>query len=163
ALQRQIGRRAGHRVAGAAPLLAVERRHALLGEVGKLEIIEEQVDEFLARQDEAEIVLAAAIGAAFGAATAAPTARPLDRVALDEPVVAGKDIVLGAGLAVAAERRLAHTVDRDRDLAALVEPLDVAFLGAVPDRPLHQGLGAPQKPLSVCEAFSTRIEAPVDD
>ena len=35
--------------------------------------------------------------------------------------------------------------------------------GAVPDGPLHEGLGPPQKPLSVGEAFSTGIEATVDD
>ena len=55
------------RIAGAADRVMLGLGEPPLGEVGQLEIVEEHVEEFLARQDEAERVLALALAGAVGA------------------------------------------------------------------------------------------------
>ena len=74
AVQRQVGRRSGHRIAGAMPDQRLGIRDLALREIGKFEVFQEQIDELVARQGEAEIVLALAVRAAFGAAAAVAAA-----------------------------------------------------------------------------------------
>ncbi len=62
-----------------------------LDQVGQLQVLEEQVEEFVLGQREDEIVLALAVGAALAAATAAAALRRLaDLVADRELLVAGQ-------------------------------------------------------------------------
>ena len=61
AAHRDIGRRTRGRIAGALKPLAFGFGELALGEIRQFEIVEEQVDEFVARQHEAEIVLAVAL------------------------------------------------------------------------------------------------------
>ena len=63
--------------------------HAALRQIGQLQVFQEQVDELVARQREAEVVLALAVRAALGAATTAAALRTRDRVAFDVLLVAG--------------------------------------------------------------------------
>ena len=67
--------------------------HLALGQVGKLQILQEQIDELVTRQCEPEIVLTLAVRRALRPAGAAPTRRPRDRVSLDIALVAGKQMV----------------------------------------------------------------------
>ena len=82
---------------GASSRLGVD--HPALGQVGQFEVFEEQVDEFVARQREAEIVLALAVRAAFRAAAARAALRARDGVALDVLLVAGQQMVADAAAA----------------------------------------------------------------
>jgi hypothetical protein len=52
-----------------------------LGEVRQLQVFEEQIDEFVARQGEAEIIFPVAVRAAFRSAATAPALRARDGVA----------------------------------------------------------------------------------
>ena len=63
---RDIGGRSGDGVTGAADAAMLGLGEPPLGEVGQLEIVEEQIEKFLTRQDEAERVLAVASPASFG-------------------------------------------------------------------------------------------------
>ena len=139
--------------------LALRFGQLALGEIGQFQIVEEQVDELVAAQDEAKRVLAVALARILRFA-AAP-ARTRQDVALDELLVSGKHHVAGAALA--AKARLIHAVERDRDLAALKDVLDVAVLRGLLDRTLNQRLGTTQEPLAVLETFAARVQAPVDD
>ena len=64
----------------------------------------------------------------------------------------------------AREARLAHAVERDGDLAALLDVLDVRARWRLSRTArLDQRLGAAQEALAVGEALAARIEASVDD
>ena len=161
--QRHVGRRTGRRVARPAHRMALGRGELLLGEVGQFEIVEEQVQIFLARQHETKIVLAAAV---FGPLVAAPpTARGIarDRVALHELLVAGEEAVANAARGRATQPGLTDAVDRDRHLATLVEVLDRPVLRGIPHGLAHQRLGPAQETLAVGVALAARIEPSVDD
>ena len=97
--------------------LRFDRCNPPLGEVGKFEIVEEKVEELVAGQGEAEIVLPLPVVAA-GRAAATAAGRPVDGIAFDEALVAGQDVVVHAAFARAPEAGLANTIGWDRDLAS---------------------------------------------
>ena len=127
AADRDIRGRAGGRIAGALRALALGFRELALGEIRQFQIVEEQVDEFVARQDEPESVLAVALPGAVEPSAALTRARK--HVALDEFLVSGKHHVARA--AFAAKARLIHPVERNADLAAFQDVLDVAALRTI--------------------------------
>src|SRR5205814_10710916 len=94
-------------------------------------------------------------------ALAAARVRPRKNIALDELLVSGQHHVTRAALA--AKARLVHAIDRDADLAAFQDILDVPVLRRFLHRPLNQRLRATQKALAILETLATRIQAPVDD
>ena len=160
AAYRDVGRRAGGRVAGALQPFAFGLRQLPLGEIRKLQVVEEQVDEFLAGQHEAERVLTVALSRLLRlAATALVRAR--QNVTFDKLLVAGQHHVAGAALATKA--RLIHAVEGDGNLAAFQHILDVAILRRLLDRALDQRLGPSQEALAVLQALAARIKAPIDD
>jgi len=59
--------------------------------------------------------------------------------------------------------RLIHPVERNADLAAFQDIPDVAAFGRFLDGAQNQRLGTAQEPLAVLQAFTTRIQAPIDD
>jgi len=98
ACERHVGGRPGGGVAGAAERCGIGAGQPLLGEVRQFEIVEEQVEIFLARQHETEIVLARSVLGPLpaGAATTLRIAR--DGVALDElPVAREQPFACSAG------------------------------------------------------------------
>ena len=116
-----FARRAGRGVTRPADAFAFHLGKLALGQVGQFQVVEEQIDEFLAAQDEAECILAVALTRATGLAAALAGAR--QHVAFDELLVSGQHHVAGAALAT--ETRFVHPLDRDGDLPALQDILDV--------------------------------------
>src|SRR5207244_11662717 len=92
---------------------------------------------------------------------AAARVRPRKNIALDELLVSRLHHVARAALAPKA--RLIHAIDRDADLAAFQDILDVPVLRRFLHRPLNQRLGPTQKALAILERFATRIQPPVDN
>jgi hypothetical protein len=128
----------------------------------QFEVVEEQVEELLARQDEAELVLARAVRAALAAAAAPAARRAGDLVARAVLLVARQHVVADAAVAV-VEGRLADAVQRDRHLASRVGAADAPLGRGVAHRVLHQRLGAAQEALAVREAAAARVEAAIED
>src|ERR1700761_3446955 len=134
AAYRNIRRRTGGRIAGALDALAFRLGQLALGEIGQFEIVEEEVYELVATEDEAERILALAFTGVGG--PAAPIgARPRQDIALDELLVTGQHHVTGAAFAV--EAWLVHPVQGDADLAAFQDILDVAVLRRLLDGSLN--------------------------
>ena len=156
---RNIGGRAGCRVTRPANALAFDLGQLSLGEIGQFQIVQEQVDELVAAENEAERIFAVALARA--PALAAARVRPRQHVAFDELLVSGQHHVARAALA--AKARLVHAIDRDADLAAFQDILDVPVLRRFLHRPLNQRLGPTQKALAILQTLATRIQAPVDD
>src|SRR6185437_9251665 len=146
-------------IPGALDAFAFRVGESPLGEIGQFEIVEEQVDELVAVENEPERVLAVTF--AGPGCLSLPLAGTRQDIALDIFLVAGKHHIADAALAVQA--RLVHPIERDADLAALQDVLDVAVLRHLLDRVLNQRLCAAQEPLPVLEAFASRVQAPVDD
>src|SRR6185312_770182 len=115
------GRRAGDREAGARQLRRLGLLEPRLDQVRQFEILEEEIEELLLGKDELErVLLAAILGAGLAAAAALAGGRPLDRVADDEFLVAGDDVVAPAAGRGAVEHRLGDAAGRDRDFLAAV-------------------------------------------
>ena len=131
-----------------------------LGEIRQFEIVEEQVDKFIAAQNEPERIFTVAF-TRLGRSSAAFSSRTRQHVTFDELLVAGKHHVAGA--AFAAKARFARPVERDADLAAFQDILDVAVLRRFLDGALNQRLGPTQEALAVLKALAARIQAPIDD
>src|SRR5258707_207379 len=130
-----------------------------LGEIRQFEIVEEQVDKFIAAQNEPECIFAVAFTRPGGfSATFAGTRK---HVTFDEFLVSGKLHV--ARSAFAAKGRFIHPVEWDADLAAFQDIPDVAVLRGLLDGALNQRLGTTQEALAVLQAFTTRIQAPIND
>ena len=163
ARQRQVGRRARDRIAGPGHALDRGGGEAPLDQVGQFEVVEEEVEIFLLCQNEAEFVLARPVRRALGARPAAARGVTRDGVTFEELLVARQQaFALPAGRG-APEARLAHPVERDPDLAALVEVLDAPLLAALAHGLLDERLGAAEEALAVRQALSSGIEASVDD
>ncbi len=124
AADREVGRRARGRIARPAQPLALHFGELSLGEIRQFEVVEEQIDEFIAAQHEPEGVLAVAFAGPGSFLPAFAGAR--QNVAFDEFLVAGQHHVACA--AFASKARFIHPVERDRDLAAFQDILDVAAL-----------------------------------
>ena len=156
---RNIRGRAGCCVTRPADALAFDLGKLSLGEIGQFQIVQEQVDEFFAAQNEAERILAVALA---GPLPLPPLwLGPRQHVAFDELLVSGQHHVAGA--AFATEARLVHALDRDADLAAFQDILDVPVLRRLLHRALHQRLGPAQEALAVLQTLAARIQAPIDD
>ena len=137
--------------------------HAALRQIRKFQVLEEQIDELVARQGEAEIVLALAVRAALGTAATAAALRTRDGVAFDVLLVAWQQMVADAAAPAAMERRFVHALRRQRDLARLVGVLDAAAGRAFVHRLADQRLGAAHEPLPVGQILATGVETAVDD
>ncbi len=94
----QLGRRTVGRETGPHRLNGAHILKLGLDQVWKLQILEEQIEELLARETEDEIVLALGVGAAFGATTASATLGLADDIA-DRifPISREDEISLAAG------------------------------------------------------------------
>src|SRR5215213_5182586 len=161
--EREIRGRAGDGKARALERVALRHSERALCHVRQLEVLEEEVEVFLLRQDETELVLSLAVAAAFRAASATGLSLLRQGVARHELLVSGQHgLALTAG-ALPLESRLADAVDRDRHLAALVDVLDPALLRALTNRLPNYSFRPAQKPLPVREAPPPRVQAPVDD
>src|SRR5204862_1867409 len=117
--------------------------------------------EFLARQHEAERVLAVALAGVPGL-SAALAARPRQHVAFNKFLVPGQHVVPGAA-GSAMKARLIHAVERDANLTSLQDIGNIAATRGIAHRLLHKRLGASQEPLTVLEALAARVQTPIDD
>src|SRR5271154_2067290 len=97
---------------------------ATLRQVREFQVLQEEIDEFVAREGEAEIVLPFTVGAAFGAATAGAALWAGDCVAFDILLVAWQQVVTQATRGTAMERRFVHALCGECDLARLISILD---------------------------------------
>ena len=159
-----VGRRAVGLEAGALGLVVGD-----LGELGadharQLEVLEEQVEEFLARELEHEVVLVLALVArlALAAAVTAAAERALDAVAGAELVVTGKDLFPDPALAV-MQRRFGEVARGDGDLLAVVQVADRAAVDGLGHRLADLLLEAAHEALAVDRALVLAVEAPIDD
>src|SRR5205085_5572779 len=100
---------------------------ALLDQIGEFEVLEEHVEELVARQRELERVLAAAVRAALAATLPVAAGRPRDLVTADIFLVARDDVIGAAGAPVVVEQRLGDPARRDRDLLAVLDVGDLAL------------------------------------
>ena len=131
-----------------------------LGEVRQFEVVEEQIDKFVAAENEPERILAVAL----------TRARTLFRRLSPERGSMSPSMnflfpgsTMSRRAAFAAKARLVHPVERDADLAAFQDILDVAVLRGLLDRALNQRLGPTQEALAVLKTLAARIQAPIDD
>src|SRR6266702_6082460 len=115
--------------------------------------------KFIAAQNEPECIFAVAFTRPGGFSAAFAGTRK--HVTFDEFLVTGKHHVACA--AFAAKARFIHPVEWDADLAAFQDIPDVAALRRFLDGALNQRLGTAQETLAVLEAFTTRIQAPIND
>ena len=141
--------------------MRLHRRDAPLGEVGKLQVVEKEIEKLVAGQHEAEIVLALPVVATGCAAASA--GRPVDRVAFDETLVAGQDVIVHAAFAGPPEAGFADTVGRDRDLSSPFEIGDVPITRGLAYGPLNLRFGPAQKALAIGQTLAPWVKAPVDD
>ena len=152
-----------HRVAGPARLEGEDLLQIELHHVGKLEVLEEQVEDFLARQHEAKIVFGLA-AASLPSLAATALARLRDAVARRElPCCrAGRG---RAGRCRSAFWKLGSLVpfDRHRDGVFGVHVGDLAGPDLIPDGPLQFLARPPQEALAVAEALVLRVEPAIDE
>src|SRR5262245_803691 len=95
----QAGRRSVAGKAGTGELRRLQILEFDLDQVGKLQVIEKQVEEFLLRQRKGEFILAFAIRTALTASAAAATLRLGDLITDPVLLVAWQDVVAGTGVA----------------------------------------------------------------
>src|SRR6185437_14525995 len=124
----------------------------------------EEIEELLLGKDELErVLLAAILGAGLAAAAALAGGRPLDRVADDEFLVAGDDVVAPAAGRGAVEHRLGDAAGRDRDFLAAVALTHLAPLQRVGKRTFHFAARPIDEALPIGEALAFRIGPSIDD
>src|SRR5471032_758577 len=158
-----VGRRARHVVAGALVLEFGCGGQLGLDQVGQLQVFEEVVHEFFARQLEDEIVLGHLVAiAGLAAAGAAAALGTVDQVALEVFLVAGVDGFPHAAVSV-AERGLAHVLDRDGNFFAILNVGDGAAFDGTSHRVLDLGLVAPQEALAVDRRLVLALQTSVDE
>ncbi len=149
---------------------AHRRRHVGIDDlafhqVGQFQVLEEQFQEFVARQHEPECVLAAAApGALAGAAAlAAATGRPRQLVAGREPGVAGQHDRARAVGEHGVERRLVQHVGGNFHRLVLADRADAAALHRVACGLLQHGAGALQQAPPVRHALAAGVGSAIDD
>src|SRR5262249_16645172 len=157
-VHRDIGRRSRHRVAGTSNRFMLGRRKTPLGQIGKLKIVEEHVEEFLAGQHETKRILGIALAGIPGF-TFAPTAAR-QKASFYELLVAGQPGVPNAPRA-AVQPRLVAPVERDTHFAALEDIRNVTAPGTIANRPPDQRFGAPQESLAALHALPPPVPAAV--
>ena len=113
----EVARRAVGRVAGALGLGALDLAHDGARQARQLQVLEEDVEELLAREAEYELVDAVAAARARAAAAARAALGPAQLVALRELAVARRDDLAIAARAV-PESRLANVLAGIDDVAA---------------------------------------------
>ena len=105
AADREIGGRARRRITRATQTFRLHRGEAPPLEARQFEILEKEVEEFVGRQDDAELVLAAALPRLRpGAARSAAAGRARDPVAFKEVLVARKHVLAQPRRAAAKTR-----------------------------------------------------------
>src|SRR5262245_30688220 len=159
----QPGRRSVAGKAGTGELRRLQILEFDLDQVRELQVIEEQVEEFLLRQRKGEFILAFAIRTALAASAAAPALRLGDLVADPILLVARQNVVAGAGVATQRKVGLAQTLGADRDLLGTLGFGDFARFQRFLDGLADLGLGTAQKALAIAKALGLRIEAAIDD
>ena len=152
-----IRERAGHRITRPPHAFMLDVRRPTLGHVGELEIVHAQVEEFLARQREAECVRALPLPA-VAARAAAAFAPARDGVTFDEFAVARKHMVVDAP-------GPCWKRGSSRPAAGMLTlpPSRMAEMSRVPVLSLPArctNASAPQKPLAVLETLAARIDTP---
>src|SRR5690606_37920474 len=159
----EIGGDAGAGVSGPTPGDRGDLLEVGLDEIRKLQVLEEDVEELLARQSELELVLAIAAIARLAAAAAPALGRLLHAVADDELLVPGKDaltVTPGRGV---AKLRLADSLRRDGNGLAIGRIRDAA----VADGAVHHLLDLPSRPaheaLAIAEVLVLRVRTAVDE
>ena len=158
----EVGGRATDRKSGTARLAGGDFLQGLLDQVRQLEVLEEDVEELVARKHEGEIVLALAVGRPLAAAAPAGAARRLgDLVAGAEVLVAGQDPLAPATLGRVVEMRLLDAVGRHGDRFATVRVGYAALANRLIHRPLHIGADTTDEAAAVPEAFVLRVQAAV--
>ena len=105
-----------------------------------------EIEELIARQDEAEGVLAGTVAA--GARLAAAAFRTRDDVAFQKVLVAGKNM-LPQPFRAAMEPRFLGSIQGNADFATFQNVLNVAILRGFIDRSLHQRFCSSQKSLTI--------------
>ena len=134
----------------------------MLDEVGQFQILEEDVEELVARQHEQEIVLSFALVRSLPAASAA-SARFLDMIAGTEDLVAGEDPLPLAALAGRLKCRLADPFAGNGDVLGAVDVGDPATGDGLVDGLLDPGTHPSQESAAVSEALVFRVETAVDE
>src|SRR5690606_11471778 len=99
-----------------------------LDQIGQLQIVEEEVEEFFAGQAEDEIILALPVGAAAVASTSGAAVRLTDNVANLVFTVPGQDEVALARVRAERERWLPQTFRPNTDIFAAIDLGDLAAL-----------------------------------
>jgi hypothetical protein len=126
-LDADIGRRAVGGVAGAHPFFVVHFGELGFDHVGQRQVVEEKLQEFVARELEDEFVHGLFVGIGGAAAPAAAALRRAgNAVAGDEFLVARLDHLAAPARAV-VEAGLGDVFGRDVDLLALVDVGDAAL------------------------------------
>ena len=161
----ETGGRAGDGIARAARLVGVDLLQAALDQVGKLEVLEEDIEELVARQHEQELVFALALVTSKLAALACgrPGARFLDPVTSAVVAVAGEHPLAPPDVSGAVESGFTDAVGRDADLLAIVDIGDAAAADRFIHRPLDVFPDPLDEPPPVAEALALRVQAPVDE
>ena len=107
-----------------------------LTRLGQFHVLEKQIEEFVARQNEQEFVVAVTVVAAGLAATATSAGRWLSNaIASAEGLVAGGHVIAPAGLVGVPEGRLGDRIRRNRNVLAPIGVRDTA-LAHSPRRPI---------------------------
>ena len=128
-----------------------------------LEVLEEDVEELVAREREGEVVLGVPVGRAAPAGAAGAPARLVDAVAGAELLVAGQHVLAHPALARMMEGRLADSVRGHRYVAAAVEVGDPPLAQGLVHGVLDVGSDPPDEPATVSEALLLRVQPAVDE
>jgi hypothetical protein len=158
----ELGGRAVNSEAGAN---GCRRAHVLelgLDEVRELQILEEQIEKFLLRQDEDEIILAMPVRRAMRAASASALGRFRDRIADDIALIAGKDEI-ARPVSPQMEGGLVQALGADTDFLAAFDFGDLPALQRLIYRVANILPSAAKKTLAVAEALLLRVQTAVDD
>src|SRR5690606_36152653 len=147
--------------AGALPFLLGDVAQLRAYQVRQLQVFEEQVEEFGARQAEGELVHRFAL-ARLGAAPAFRTVGAREGIALGELAVAGVHQLAVAPRAM-PEVRLGDVARGQADFPALVHVFDGPFADQILYGLADLVLVSPEKALAVDRAFIAAIQAPIDE
>ena len=158
-----IGGRACDGKAGPARLEGTHLLEAELHKVRKLEVLEEEVKHFLARQYEAEIVFGLTARRRSLARTASAEDRLWNAIPGAEFTIAGKNVFLAPTAGRVLETRLARAFCRNGNDVFGIDVGDLAAFDLFVDGPLQFRARTPEKALTVAQAFVLGIETAIDE